>query len=54
MTKTEETLKVIKEKCEQIEYGEFSVKLYIHAKEITGFDQIDSPIIKFRAKGEKE
>ena len=50
--KTEQTLKALVEKCEQIKYGEWSVKLYIFKQQIVGFDQIGSPVIKFRAGGQ--
>jgi len=54
MTKTDQTLEAIKKKCEAIEYGEWPIKLLVDRGQIVGFDEIDRPIIKFRAKGEKE
>lgn len=49
MSKTDQTLEVIKKKCEQIFAGEWPVKLIIYRGEIVGFDEIDRALIKFRA-----
>jgi hypothetical protein len=48
MTKTDETLEVLKKKCKQVGYGELEVRLIIYQDEIIGFDQLKEPIIKFR------
>lgn len=50
MTKTDQTLKVIKEKSKQILHGEWPIKLIIYDGEIVGFDEIDRPITKFRVQ----
>jgi hypothetical protein len=49
MSKTEQTLEVIKKKCEQFYTGEWVIKLYLYRGEIIGFDQEGQPLIKFRA-----
>ena len=49
-SKTEQTLTALKKKCEQITHGEWPVKLIIYDGDIVGFEEIDRPIIKFRAK----
>lgn len=52
MSKTEQTFGVLKKKCEQIYTGEWPIKFIIHKGEVVGFDEIDRPIIKFRATKE--
>lgn len=49
-SKTKQTLAVIQKKCEQIGHGEWPIKLIIYDREITGFDELDRPVVKFRAK----
>lgn len=44
---------VIREKALQIGYGEWQVKLIIYNGEVMGFDQLDSPLIKFRVSQNK-
>lgn len=48
-SKTEQTLQAIQEKCAQIKYGEWQIKLIIHNGEIVGFEQEHAPLIRFRA-----
>lgn len=47
-------LDVIREKSEQIGYGEWHIKLIIYNGEVMGFDQIESPLIKYRASHGKK
>jgi len=54
MSKTDQTLKSLTDKAKQIQDGEWPVKLIMYRGEIVGYDEIDRPIIKFRAKGGKE
>lgn len=54
MNKTEQSLQAIKEKAEQIKYGEWTIKLMIHTGEIVGFEQEKAPVIRFRATGKGE
>ena len=49
MSKTDQTLEVLKKKCEQIDMGEWEIKVYVYRGEIIGFDQLKAPLIKFRA-----
>ena len=49
-SKTEQTLAIIKKKCAQIDHGEWPIKLIVYDGDIVGFDELDRPVIKFRAK----
>lgn len=40
----------LKEQAEKIAYGEWDIKLIIYDGNVTGFDQLDSPKIKFRTQ----
>ena len=50
MNKTEQVVAVIVKKCKQIGHGEWPIKLLIHDGDLVGFDEMDRPVIKFRAK----
>lgn len=54
MDKTTQTFEVLREKCKQIGHGEWPIKLIIFAGSAVGFDEIDRPIIKFRANKEQK
>ena len=42
------SIDIISQKAEQIKYGEWKVKIYIHDGKIVGFDEVEPPIIKYR------
>lgn len=52
--KTSQTLKALAEKCEQFKFGSWKIEVLFHEGEITGFNQIQPPEIKFRAKEPSE
>lgn len=41
---------VIKKKAADIGFGEITLKLIIYDGKVTGFDQLDPALIKFRAR----
>jgi hypothetical protein len=44
----------IEEQAEKIGYGEWVVKLIIYDGRVTGFDQVEQPLIKFREQRMKK
>lgn len=48
------TLKVIAEKCRDIKYGSWEIRLKIHQGRVVGFEQIKSPLLKYSENWEKE
>lgn len=48
--KENQILDFIIEKCKEIKYGEWEVKLTIHNKELVGLDDLKPPMHKIRMK----
>ena len=44
----------IKEQANSIKYGEWKIVLIIYDGRVTGFDQLESPVIKFRERSIKD
>lgn len=51
MSKTDETFEVLTKLCEQFKFGSWKIELIFYNGEITGFNQLETPHITFRAKG---
>ncbi len=43
----------IKDQAQQIGFGEWKIKLIVHDGKVTGFDELEVPLMKFREKKEK-
>ncbi len=45
------TFDAIAEQAQKIGYGEWNVRMIIYDGRVTGFDQLEAPVIKFRERG---
>jgi len=43
----------IRDQAQKIGFGEWKIKLIVYDGKVTGFDQTESPLIKFREQKEK-
>lgn len=52
--KKNQTFIELEKRAEQIRFGTYDIRLFIHKNRIMGFDQLAEPIIKFRESKEEE
>lgn len=53
MDKTEQTIEALREIARRNPYCEVTLKFLIHKGQLQGFDEVEPPKIKFRAKDVK-
>ena len=53
LTNNKTAFDAIKDQAQEIGFGEWKLKLIIHDGKITGFDEIEVPLMKFREKMKK-